>query len=108
MFRSLVDATPWPAKPGSRTALGPFHGCAEARCIAELARPGELLLVVTADTSSALALERELPFFLEESIAILAFPIGKPCPTIVFRRTRILYRSVWKPCTGCPAWRPGS
>lgn len=100
MFRSLVDATPWPAKPGSRTALGPFHGCAEARCIAELARPGELLLVVTADTSSALALERELPFFLEESIAILAFPDWETLPydsfsphqDIVSERLETLYR----------------
>ncbi|WP_332102847.1 transcription-repair coupling factor family protein [Kineobactrum salinum] len=100
MFKSLLEATPWPAKPGSRTALGPFHGCAEARCIAELARPGELLLVVTADTSSALALERELPFFLGESTAILAFPDWETLPydnfsphqDIISERLETLYR----------------
>ena len=100
MFKPLLASTPWPAKPGSRTAMGPFHGCAEARCIAELARPGELLLVVTADTSSALALERELPFFLDTDIDILAFPDWETLPydnfsphqDIVSERLQTLYR----------------
>ena len=65
MFTNLVENTPWPAKPGSRTAVGPFAGSSETRFIAELADDSRLLLVVTADTSSALTLERELPFFLE-------------------------------------------
>src|SRR5690606_7667824 len=100
MFKPLLASTPWPGKAGSRTAMGPFHGCAEARCIAELARPGELLLVVTADTSSALALERELPFFLDDAVDILAFPDWETLPydnfsphqDIVSERLQTLYR----------------
>lgn len=80
MFPELLKDTPWPRQKASRTALGPFWGGAEARCIAELARPGQLLLVITADTSSALALERELPFFLEDDVEILAFPDWETLP----------------------------
>lgn len=80
MFAKLLDSTPWPERAATRTALGPFSGSAEARCIAELARPGQLLLVITADTSSALTLERELPFFLAGDIDILAFPDWETLP----------------------------
>jgi transcription-repair coupling factor (superfamily II helicase) len=100
MYRSLLASTPWPAKSGTRTAIGPFHGCAEARLIAEVARPDSLLLVITADTSSALALERELPFFLAEPVDILAFPDWETLPydnfsphqDIVSERLETLYR----------------
>ncbi len=80
MFTSLVQATPWPHKPGTRTAVGPFHGGADARCIAELADPSRLLVVITADTSAALALERELPFYLDTPVEILAFPDWETLP----------------------------
>ena len=80
MFSTLVKNTPWPHRSASRTALGPFSGCADARCIAELASPDQLLLVITADTSSALALERELPFFLPAEVEILAFPDWETLP----------------------------
>ena len=80
MFSTLVKNTPWPHQSASRTALGPFSGCADARCIAELASPDQLLLVITADTSSALALERELPFFLPAEVEILAFPDWETLP----------------------------
>ncbi|MDH3993955.1 MAG: transcription-repair coupling factor, partial [Gammaproteobacteria bacterium] len=80
MFTTLVANTPWPTKAGSRTALGPFSGSSEARCVAELASRQRLLLVVTADTSSALALERELPFFLDQPTEILAFPDWETLP----------------------------
>jgi transcription-repair coupling factor (superfamily II helicase) len=100
MYTSLLASTPWPAKSGTRTSIGPFHGCAEARLVAELARPDSLLLVITADTSSALALERELPFFLAEEIDILAFPDWETLPydnfsphqDIVSERLETLYR----------------
>ena len=36
--------------------------------------------MITADTSSALALERELPFFLEDDVEILAFPDWETLP----------------------------
>ena len=80
MFSTLVQNTPWPQKKASRTALGPFSGSAEARCIAELANPEQLLVVITPDTSSALALERELPFFLDAGVEILAFPDWETLP----------------------------
>ena len=80
MFTTLVENTPWPANPGSRTALGPFSGSAESRCIAELANEQRLLLVITADTSSALTLERELPFYLEQPTEILVFPDWETLP----------------------------
>ncbi len=74
MFLDLVEQTPWPHTKATRTALGPFYGSAESRCIAELAVPGRLLVVITADTTSALTLERELPFFLDGPASVLAFP----------------------------------
>ena len=80
MFRSLLAKTPWPDQAGTRTAFGPFHGAAESRCIAELADQGHLLVVVTADTSSALTLERELPFFLGEDVEVLALPDWETLP----------------------------
>ncbi|MEH6635051.1 MAG: transcription-repair coupling factor [Halioglobus sp.] len=80
MFSTLVEKTPWPQKIATRTALGPFSGSADARCIAELATADSLLVVITADTSSALALERELPFFLDQPLEILAFPDWETLP----------------------------
>ena len=62
MYATLIDRSPWPEQPGSRTGIGPFFGAADAHCIAELAGPERLLLVVAADTASALTLERELRF----------------------------------------------
>ena len=100
MFRQLVDKTPWPQQPASRTALGPFSGSADACCIAELATPGRLLVVITPDTSSSLALERELPFYLDRSCAILALPDWETLPydnfsphqDIISERLNTLYR----------------
>ncbi|MAC34919.1 MAG: transcription-repair coupling factor [Haliea sp.] len=80
MFAPLLEGTPWPGKPGSRTAIGPFYGSAEARAVAELAPADRLLLVVTADTSSAIALERELSFFIDRELEILAFPDWETLP----------------------------
>ena len=84
MFPALIQSTPWPTKAGSRTAVGPFYGSAESRCIAELAEAHGLLLVITPDTSSALALERELPFFLGNELEVLAFPDWETLPYDVF------------------------
>ncbi|TDG14012.1 transcription-repair coupling factor [Seongchinamella unica] len=100
MFTSLVQATPWPHQSGTRTALGPFYGGADARCIAELADPSRLLVVITADTSAALALERELPFYLDRALEVLAFPDWETLPydnfsphqDIVSERLSTLYR----------------
>ncbi len=100
MFSKLLSSTPWPLQAATRTALGPFAGSADARCIAELAQPGRLLVVITADTSSALALERELPFFLDAPVEVLAFPDWETLPydnfsphqDIISERLDTLYR----------------
>ena len=100
MFSTLVASTPWPDRAGSRTAMGPFAGCADARCIAQLAGGERPLLVITADTGAALALERELPFFLDQPREILAFPDWETLPydnfsphqDIVSERLHTLYR----------------
>jgi transcription-repair coupling factor (superfamily II helicase) len=99
-FATLIAASPWPRKAGTRTAIGPFHGSAETRCIAELASPDRLLVVITADTSSALTLERELPFFLPEPLDVLALPDWETLPydnfsphqDIISERLNTLYR----------------
>ncbi len=80
MFKSLVAATEWPDRKGSRSAVGPFTGASDALCIAELASSEQLLLVITADTHSAQTLERELPFFLPEPVEILSFPDWETLP----------------------------
>ncbi|MFK7975823.1 MAG: transcription-repair coupling factor [Halioglobus sp.] len=80
MFRTLVDNTPWPETAGTRTAIGPFYGSADAACIAEQASTERLLVVITADTTTSLALERELPFFLAEPTEILVFPDWETLP----------------------------
>ncbi|MEM8659657.1 MAG: transcription-repair coupling factor, partial [Pseudomonadota bacterium] len=80
MFATLVDNTPWPSQPGSRTAMGPFAGSADARCIAELASEDRFLVVITADSASALTLERELPFYLSRNIELLSFPDWETLP----------------------------
>jgi transcription-repair coupling factor (superfamily II helicase) len=100
MFSTLVERTPWPRQVATRTAIGPFSGCADARCIAEFAALERLLVVITADTSTSLALERELPFFLADDCEILAFPDWETLPydsfsphqDIISERLNTLYR----------------
>jgi transcription-repair coupling factor (superfamily II helicase) len=100
MFSTLVEKTPWPQQVGSRTAIGPFSGCADARCIAELALPGRLLVVVTSNTGSSHALERELGFFLDGHHEILVLPDWETLPydnfsphqDIISERLHTLYR----------------
>ncbi|MFT4614483.1 MAG: transcription-repair coupling factor (superfamily II helicase) [Bacteroidia bacterium] len=100
MFSELVENSPWPKQPGTRTAMGPFHGSAETRCIAEMATHERLLVVIAADTSSALTLERELPFFLPADMEVLPFPDWETLPydnfsphqDIISERLSTLYR----------------
>ncbi len=84
MFPELIASTPWPAKPGKRTAVGPLHGSAESRAIAELAASDRLLVVITADTAGALTLERELPLFLATDIELLSLPDWETLPYDTF------------------------
>ncbi|MEM1111091.1 MAG: transcription-repair coupling factor [Pseudomonadota bacterium] len=99
-FKDLIDSTPWPENLGSRTAFGPFYGAADCCCIAELASVQRMLVVVTPDTSMALTLERELPFYLSQETEVLVFPDWETLPydnfsphqDIVSERLRTLHR----------------
>lgn len=100
MFTDLATSSPWPTKAGTRTAVGPFFGATEALCIAELATRHDHIVVLVDDTSSAIALEREIPFFLTREIELLNFPDWEILPydyfsphqDIVSERLRTLYR----------------
>lgn len=100
MFAKLVENTPWPSKSGTRTALGPFAGSADARCIAELAQLDRFLVVITADSATALTLERELPFYLSAGVELMSFPDWETLPydsfsahqDIVSERLRTLHK----------------
>lgn len=100
MFKHLISSSPWPDKASTRTAVGPFYGSAEARCVAELASHHERIVVFVSDTSNAIALERELPFFLTQETELLSFPDWEILPydhfsphqDIVSERLRTLYR----------------
>ncbi len=70
----------WPEKPGSRAAVGPFFGSAASEYIASLSTARRLNLVLTADTATALTLERELPFYLASDIDVSVFPDRETLP----------------------------
>ncbi len=80
MFSTLVASTPWPEKPGSRSALGPCPGTATAMAVAELASQQKLLVVVVPSSASAAALERELPLFSSAPLNILTLPDWETLP----------------------------
>ncbi|RCL48225.1 MAG: transcription-repair coupling factor [Halieaceae bacterium] len=102
MFHPLIKDTPWPAKAGSRTALGPLPGAASTAAIAELAARADIkrpIVVLVASSSEAHSLERELPLFLADPIPILTLPDWETLPydhfsphqDIVSQRLRTLY-----------------
>jgi len=81
MFKELLDTLPWPAKPGTRTALGPLPGSAPARLLAELASAAQFQLVITADTQTANTLQRELRFYGRSlDLDVLTFPDWETLP----------------------------
>ncbi|EED33074.1 transcription-repair coupling factor [gamma proteobacterium NOR5-3] len=100
LFAPLLDKSPWPAKTGSRTAIGPFFGSTASLCIAELATTERLLVVFTEDTAQTQVLARELPFFLPPECEILLLPDWETLPydnfsphqDIVSERLRTLHR----------------
>ena len=102
MFRPLIKDTPWPATPGTRTALGPVPGAASTAAIAELALRSEadrLIVVLVASSADANILERELPLFLPEPTPVLTLPDWETLPydhfsphqDIVSQRLRTFY-----------------
>ena len=102
MFYPLIKDTPWPATPGTRTAMGPLPGAASTAVIAELALNSEVdrpLVVLVASSADANMLERELPLFLPEPIPVLTLPDWETLPydhfsphqDIVSQRLRTFY-----------------
>ena len=102
MFLPLIKDTPWPAKAGTRTALGPLPGAASTAAIAELAERADIqrpIVVLVASSTEAHTLERELPLFLAGPVPILTLPDWETLPydhfsphqDIVSQRLRTLY-----------------
>ena len=102
MFHPLIKDTPWPATPGTRTALGPLPGAASTAAIAELAARSEMqrpVVVLVASSTEAHTLERELPLFLPHPVPILTLPDWETLPydhfsphqDIVSQRLRTFY-----------------
>jgi transcription-repair coupling factor (superfamily II helicase) len=74
-------------------------GCSDALAISNLiTQENRLVVLVTADTQTALRLEHELSFFLDNSLPILQFPdwetlpydVFSPLPEIISERIRTL------------------
>ena len=102
MFHPLIKDTPWPAKAGTRTALGPLPGAASTAAIAELAAHTDIkrpIVVLVASSTEAYTLERELPLFLADPLPILTLPDWETLPydhfsphqDIVSQRLHTLY-----------------
>ena len=99
-FHGLLASTPWPAKRGSRTALGPLPGATPAVVIAEVAGEVPFTVVLAEDTARAQVLLRELPFFLPNDCELLQLPDWETLPydnfsphqDIVSERLRTLHR----------------
>lgn len=79
---------------------GNLQGSSDALAIAWAAQQHNgALVVVTADTPSALRLERSIRFFNHaEPIDVTLFPDWKPCPTTPFHPIRISFPSGWRAC----------
>ena len=76
-----------------------LSGCADALTLANtIKQENRLLVIITADSQSALRLERELAFFLEDTFPILKFPDWEtlpydafsPLPEIISERLKTL------------------
>ena len=81
MFEELIDSLGLPLAAGSRAAIGPLAGSGGARLLAELQPRLGLTLVITPDSHSASALERELRFHGRARGAdILALPDWETLP----------------------------
>ncbi|ORU93966.1 MAG: transcription-repair coupling factor [Cycloclasticus sp. symbiont of Bathymodiolus heckerae] len=76
-----ISALQLPKNKNQTIPWGDFKGCADALNIAHAAVESEqLLIVVCADTQSALRLEREIPFFLSDELPVTYFPDWEVLP----------------------------
>jgi len=81
--------------PDNRQPLrwGQLYGAAPALLIAAATRFRGLILVIAPDSQTALRLETELRVLGGAELEILAFPTGRRCPTMDFRRIRTSSRN---------------
>ncbi|OAI08577.1 transcription-repair coupling factor [Methylomonas methanica] len=98
MSLPLIPAAALPQQPTTVFWSG-LSGCGDSLTLAQaITQEKRLLVIVTPDTQTALRLEHELAFFLDNSLPILHFPdwetlpydVFSPLPEIISERLRTL------------------
>jgi len=98
MSLPTIPATALPQQ-GATIYWSGLSGCGDSLTLAQtIAQEKRLLVIVTPDTQTALRLEHELAFFLDNSLPILHFPdwetlpydVFSPLPEIISERLRTL------------------
>ncbi|QSB00780.1 transcription-repair coupling factor [Methylomonas sp. EFPC1] len=98
MSLPTIPATALPQQ-GTTIYWSGLSGCGDSLTLAQtIAQEKRLLVIVTPDTQTALRLEHELAFFLDNSLPILHFPdwetlpydVFSPLPEIISERLRTL------------------
>lgn len=99
MSSVFLPASALPQPQSTEIIWGGLNGCADSLALAELIRHRQgLVVIVTLDTHTALRLEHELRFFLNQDANVLHFPdwetlpydVFSPLPEIVSERLRTL------------------
>ena len=95
----IIPASALPQHPEQTIFWAGLNGCGDALALATTIRQEKrLLVIVTPDHQTALRLEHELTFFLDNSLPILHFPdwetlpydVFSPLPEIISERLRTL------------------
>ncbi|MGZ4959916.1 MAG: transcription-repair coupling factor [Methylomonas sp.] len=99
MSLPLIPVSALPQDPAQTVFWNGLNGCGDSLFLATaIANQKRLLVIVTPDTQTALRLEHELAFFLNNAYPILQFPdwetlpydVFSPLPEIISERIRTL------------------
>ena len=99
MANNLIFYPPFPNDKDEILTWCGFTGCADSLALATaIANENRLLIIITPDNQTALRIEHELAFFLQDSHPILHFPdwetlpydVFSPLPEIVSERLKTL------------------
>ncbi len=99
MSSAFIPATALPQNPQQPIFWSGLNGCGDSLALAELIRQQRtLVVIITSDTQTALRLEHELSFFLDQQLPVLHFPdwetlpydVFSPLPEIISERLRTL------------------
>ena len=99
MSLPLIPASALPQQPGQSIYWSGLSGCGDALALATaIKQEKRLLVIVTPDHQTALRLEHELAFFLDNALPILHFPdwetlpydVFSPLPEIISERLKTL------------------